>query len=90
MLAVSSLNLSPMVASLDNISDLLTEIEDYNREPLTGNDRLKQSYCHENRVFIYFPETQELMTFTEYIQRLTEWHDTLIDEELNRSSRYMN
>jgi hypothetical protein len=90
MLVTSDLKLSQMVKSLDNISELLTEIQDYNREPLTGNDRLKQSYCHDNQVFIYYPETQELMTLLEYYQRLSEWHDALIKEELNRRSRYMN
>ena len=79
-----------MVASLDNISELLTEIQDYNQKPLTGNDRLKQSYCHENQVFIYYPETQELMVLLEYYQRLSEWHDALIKEELSRRAQYMN
>lgn len=82
-------NLSPAVARINPVIVYL-DIEAFNSHPVTGLSKLKQVYSDGKTVFVYYPETQELMTFTEYTDRISEWHDALLIEELRRRNSYSN
>lgn len=81
------LKITPLVASI-NPQDIYQEIADYNQTKPRGLERAKQVYSDGKNVFIYYPETMELMTLGDYHAQLTEWHEKLMLERLARQDRF--
>lgn len=87
MLTQLRFNISATVAAINPLF-IYREIEDLNAQPLKGLSRLKQVYSDGKIIYIYLPESQELMTLTEYHGRLSEWHDAMLLEELRLRDRF--
>jgi len=81
------LKITPSVDAI-NPQSIYQEILDYNKTTLRGLDRAKQIYSDGKNVFIYYPETRELMTLGDYHAQITEWHEALMLERLSRQDRY--
>lgn len=81
------LTITPAVNAI-NPQGIYQEIADYNRTKPRGLERAKQVYSDGKNVFIYYPETQELMTLGDYHAQITEWHEALMMERLRRQDRF--
>ena len=87
MTTATQLTITPAVSAL-NPQSIYQEILDYNKTTLRGLDRAKQIYSDGKNVFIYYPETRELMTLGDYHAQITEWHEALMLERLRRQDRF--